>query len=121
MMSRLDKAVFNLRETAVEEWAKEHGPQYMSMLEGFGDMARKMEKMQASTKEVKKKLERVSVLMDFEDPQVMQESLVDMEGKAASVVYAAARVYAAVRMMMGTVKGTTGGDLLDMLEDPEDA
>lgn len=117
MMNRMDEAIFNAKETAVEERAREHGPKYASALEGFGDMARKLEKLQANTKDVKKKLERVSALMDFEDPQALQECLVSMEGTAASVLYAAARMYAAVRTMMGAVENTTGGDLLDMLEE----
>ena len=95
MMSRLDEAVFNVRETAVEEWVKEHGHKYDSALEGFGDMTRKLE--------------------------TLQECLVAMEGQAASVVYAEAKMYAAVRIMMGTVTHTTGGDLLDRLEEFGDA
>lgn len=121
MMSKLDEAVFNVRETAVEEWVREHGHQYASALEGFGDMTRKLEKLQGNAKDVKKKLERVSVLMEFEDPQSLQECLVGMEGRAAGAVYEAARMYAAVRVMMASVAGTTGGDLLNTLEDPADA
>lgn len=121
MMSRLDEAVFNVRETAVEERAKEHGPCYMSALEGYGDLIRKLEKTRASTKEFGKVLERFSDLIDYDAPQVPHEVLANLETKAASAVYDALRMYAGVRTMMETIREKTGGDLLDMLEDPEDA
>lgn len=120
MMDRLSETLLQARDAAVEEWSREHGSRYMSMLEGYGDMVRKLEKTQASTKAVKSKLETVSALMDNEDPQIMQECMVDMETKAAAVLYGAERMYAAVRVMMATIRGSTGGNLLDLLEDGAD-
>ena len=120
MMDRLSETLLQARDAAVEEWSRKHGSRYMSMLEGYGDMVRKLEKTQASTKAVKSKLETVSALMDNEDPQIMQECMVDMETKAAAVLYGAARMYAAVRVMMATIRGSTGGNLLDLLEDGAD-
>ena len=120
MMDRLSETLLQARDAAVEEWSREHGSRYMSMLEGYGDMVRKLEKTQASTKAVKSKLETISALMDNEDPQIIQECMADMETKAAAVLYGAARMYAAVRVMMHTIKGSTGGNLLDLLEDGAD-
>ena len=119
-MDRLTEALLQARNAAVEERAEEHGPHYMSQLEGYGDMVRKLTKTQASTKEVKTKIERLSALMDIDDPQPMQELLTEMEARAAAVCYNALRMYAAVRTMMATVNIETGGDLLDFLNDPED-
>ena len=119
-MDRLTEALLQARNAAVEERAAEHGPHYMSPLEGYGDMVRKLTKTQASTKEVKTKIERLSALMDIDDPQPMQELLTEMEARAAAVCYNALRMYAAVRTMMATVNIETGGDLLDFLNDPED-
>lgn len=120
MMDRLTETLLQARNAAVEERAREHGPCYMSPLEGYGDMVRKLCKTQASTKEVKGKLERLSALMDVEDPQPMQECLTEMETRAAAVCYNALRMYAAVRTMMATVHAETGGDLLDYLEEMPD-
>lgn len=119
-MDRLSEALLQARNAAVEERAAEHGPNYMSPLEGYGDMVRKLTKTQASTKEVKTKIERLSALMDIDDPQPMQELLTEMEARAAAVCYNALRMYAAVRTMMATVNIETGGDLLDLLNAPED-
>ncbi len=119
MLSKLTEALIAARDAAVEERAAEHGPHYMSPLEGYGDMVRKLTKTQASTKEVKTKIERLSALMDIDVPQPMQELLTEMEARAAAVCYNALRMYAAVRTMMATVNIETGGDLLDYLDRQE--
>lgn len=120
-MDRLTEVLIAARDAAVEEQAREHGPTYMSPLEGYGDMVRKLHKTQESTKTIKSKIEHLSALMDFDEAQALQEILTEMETKAAAVCYNALRMYAAVRTMIRTVHVETGGDLLDMLrEDPEE-
>lgn len=121
MMDKVTEALIAARDAAVEDWAREHGPSYMSMLEGYGDLVRKLEKTRASTKAFGKELERFSDFMDRDDPKLLHDVMVSMEGRAASAVYDALRMYAGVRTMMETIRERTGGDLLDMMEDPEDA
>lgn len=117
MMDKLTEALIGARDAAIDEWSRDHGPKYMSLLEGYGDMTRKMEKTQASTKTVRGKLEGLSALLDDEDPQKLQNKVADMEVRAAAVVHNALRLYASVRIMMATVHAHSGGDLLDLLED----
>lgn len=116
MMSRLDEALFNAREAAVEERAKENGPSYMSELEGYGDLVRKLERTRAITKAFGKELERFSGVMDMDDPKMLHDVLTSMEQKAASAAYDALRMYAGVRTMMETVRERTGGNLLDYID-----
>ena len=90
---------------------------YRSQLEGYGDMVRKLEKMQAGAKAVKTKVERFASMMDVEDPQPMQDLLVDMESAAAAVCYNTLRMYAAIKRVQVTVTNHSGGDLLDLLKE----
>lgn len=78
MMDRLTEALIQARDVAVEEQARDDGMLYRSQMEGFGDMVRKLEKMQASAKTVKTKVERFASMMDVEDPQPMHDLLVEM-------------------------------------------
>lgn len=119
MMSKLDEAIFNARETAVEEWRRDHGECFLSKLEGYGDMVRKMGRVHESAKALRKTLERFSDFLDSDDPKVMHDLLADMECKGAAVVYDATRMYASVRVTMETVRAMTGGDLLDLIQDSE--
>lgn len=117
MMDRLTEALIQARDAAVEEQARNDGMLYRSQLEGFGDMVRKLEKMQASAKTVKTKVERFAYMMDVEDPQPMHDLLVEMESAAAAVCYNALRMYAAIRRVQVTVTNHSGGDLLDLLKE----
>ena len=47
-MDRLTEVLIAARDAAVEERAREHGPTYMSTLEGYGDMMRKLHKTPGS-------------------------------------------------------------------------
>ena len=117
MMDRLTEALIQARDAAVEEQARDDGMLYRSQLEGYGDMVRKLEKMQASAKAVKTKVERFASMMDVEDPQPMQDLLVDMESAAAKVCYNTLRMYAAIKRVQVTVTNHSGGDLLDLLKE----
>lgn len=117
MMDRLTEALIQARDAAVEEQARDDGMLYRSQLEGYGDMVRKLEKMQAGAKAVKTKVERFASMMDVEDPQPMQELLVDMESAAAAVCYNTLRMYAAIKRVQVTVTNHSGGDLLDLLKE----
>lgn len=117
MMDRLTEALIQARDAAVEEQARDDGMLYRSQLEGFGDMVRKLEKMQASAKNVKTKVERFASMMDVEDPQPMHDLLVEMESAAAAVCDNALRMYAAIRRAQVTVTNHSGGDLLDLLKE----
>lgn len=117
MMDRLTEALIQARDAAVEEQARDDGMLYRSQLEGYGDMVRKLEKMQAGAKAVKTKVERFASMMDVEDPQPMQDLLVDMESAAAAVCYNTLRMYAAIKRVQVTVTNHSGGDLLDLLKE----
>lgn len=117
MMNHLTEALIQAQDAAVEEQGRDHGMLYKSQLEGFGDMVRKLEKMQASAKAVKNKIERFSSLMDKEDPQPMQDLTVEMESAATTVCYNALRMHAAIRRVKVTVTNHSGGDLLDLLKE----
>lgn len=117
MMDRLTEALIQARDAAVEEQARDDGMLYRSQLEGYGDMVRKLEKMQASAKAVKTKVERFASMMDVEDPQPMQDLMVDMESAAAAVCYNTLRMYAAIKRVQVTVTNHSGGDLLDLLKE----
>lgn len=117
MMDRLTEALIQARDAAVEEQARDDGMLYRSQLEGYGDMVRKMEKMQAGAKAVKTKVERFASMMDVVDPQPMQDLLVDMESTAAAVCYNTLRMYAAIKRVQVTVTNHSGGDLLDLLKE----
>ena len=117
MMDRLTEALIQARDAAVEEQARDDGMLYRSQLEGYGDMVRKMEKMQAGAKAVKTKTERFASMMDVVDPQPMQDLLVDMESTAAAVCYNTLRMYAAIKRVQVTVTNHSGGDLLDLLKE----
>lgn len=113
----MTEALIQARDAAVEEQARDDGMLYRSQLEGFGDMVRKLEKMQTSAKAVKTKVERFASMMDVEDPQPMHDLLVEMESAAATVCYNALRMYAAIRRVQVTVTNHSGGDLLDLLKE----
>ncbi len=117
MMDRLTEALIQARDAAVEEQARDDGMLYRSQLEGYGDMVRKLEKMQAGAKAVKTKVERFASMMDVKDPQPMQDLLVDMESAAAAVCYNTLRMYAAIKRVQVTVTNHSGGDLLDLLKE----
>lgn len=117
MMDRLTEALIQARDAAVEEQARDDGMLYRSQLEGFGDMVRKLAKMKASAKTVKTKVERFVYMMDVEDPQPMNDLLVEMESAAAAVCYNALRMYAAIRRVQVTVTNHSGGDLLGLLKE----
>lgn len=117
MMDRLTEAMIQARDAAIEEQARDDGMLYRSQLEGFGDMVRKLEKVQASAKTVKTKVERFASMMDVEDPRPMNDLLVEMESEAAAVSYNALRMYAAIRRVRVTVTNHSGGDLLDLLKE----
>ena len=117
MMDRLTEALIQARDAAVEEQARDDGMLYRSQLEGYGDMVRKLEKMQDGAKAVKTKVERFASMMDVEDPQPMQDLLVDMESAAAAVCYNTLQMYAAIKRVQVTVTNHSGGDLLDLLKE----
>lgn len=118
-MDRLSEALVAARDIAVEERAKEYGP-YCSTLEGYGDLVRKLEKARSSVKACGKELEKFSAYMDTAEQKVMNDLLVGLEVSAAAAMYEVTRMYAGIRALMATVKEQHGGDLLDMLEDPEE-
>ena len=118
-MDRLSEALMAARDIAVEERAKEYGP-YCSKLEGYGDLVRKLEKSRASMKDCGRALEKFAAYMDDNDLKLVNDLLVGLEVSAAAAMYDVTRLYAGIRALMAQVKEQYGGDLLDMLEDPEE-
>ena len=119
MMDRLSEALVAARDIAVEEREKEYGP-YCSKLEGYGDLVRKLEKSRASMKDCGRALEKFAAHMDDNDLKLVNDLLVGLEVSAAAAMYDVTKLYAGIRALMAQVKEQHGGDLLDMLEEPED-
>ena len=118
-MDRLSEALVAARDIAVEELEKEHGP-YCSTLEGYGDIVRKLEKARASVKACGRELEKFSAYMDTAEQKDMSELLAGLGFSAATAMFDVTRLYAGIRALMAQVKEQHGGDLLDMLEEPEE-
>lgn len=116
MMEQINKTV----EQAVKERAQLYGPCYASGLEGYGDVHRQMVGVNAAIKELKRQVDDFVRYVNNQDPQEAIKALDSMEVKAKVLSYEALRMCETVVRYKVTLKTHSGGDLLDMLEEPED-
>lgn len=116
-MDRLSEAIHQATETAVQQSTAVSGPHYASALEGYGDLARELVAITDDVKSLKKAIAMALGCVNAQDAQALGNILVDLEGRAYGVAYDALRMCAAAKRFGQTVRGLSGGDLLDMLDD----
>ena len=115
-MDKLQNAVFQAVNAAVEEREEQSGRYYRSALEGYGDLAKELLTLQAGTKDVKKAVADVVDWVSAQEPDELARRLLTVEAKTNAMVYGAIRMCAAARRFGMTVRRDTGGDLPDLLE-----
>lgn len=119
-MDRLSNAVYQAINAALEEREEQSGLHYRSALEGYGDLAKELQTIQAGTKDVKKAVADVVDFVDMQEPDELARRLLTVEAKTSALAYGVIRMCAAARRFSATVRKDTGGDLLDLLEEERD-